>query len=182
MDVTMKKMEITKLSFEKTTWEVKNSMTVTINNEVFVKLPKFKPTCCGFAKMCCKGTAGDISLIASEGYRLLVQLRNQAQSLELESDLSPQKALPSQQTSLKDLFQRQQGIGGDEAPQKRPRKSREECRELRSCPQTILISIPAFDGFPEMTVPVLRPVHPRDVLTVPFKEDTRREHSDACPT
>lgn len=173
----MTKTEITKLVFEGRKWEVKPSMTVRADDTLFVKLPKMKPLCCGFARMCCKGVAGDVSLAASEGYRLLMKLRNNAQSAELQNESSPVKAEPAKltkpkQSLLKDMFAKQR-LSEDESAAKRARLTREEIHQKREQPSSILVMVPAFGEFEQKEIRVLRPVNGRDDLAVQFDVDAR---------
>ena len=159
-----------RIAYDKCTWIVKDA--IVINEENYVSLPRRKASCCTFARMCCKDSPTDVSLVASIGYTQLAQMRNLKQAEDMASgDVCPKEpaSLPSGQTNLRQLFSAQ--LADCTTPIKRPSMTRSRMKEVRQNKELIEVTIPAFGEFSEMRVSMMRPAHPSEDIVVPLDAD-----------
>ena len=159
-----------RIAYDKCTWIVKDA--IVINEENYVSLPRRKASCCTFARMCCKDSPTDVSLVASIGYTQLAQMRNLKQAEDMASgDVCPKEPapLPSGQTNLRQLFSAQ--LADCTTPIKRPSMTRSRMKEVRQNKELIEVTIPAFGEFSEMRVSMMRPAHPSEDIIVPLDAD-----------
>ena len=165
MPMTM--TEVTRLKYAGTSWEVPKSAQIEAGGQIFVKVPRANSS--RFAKMCLKDAPEGTSMMGSEGYAELCDLRD-ARQAELMKDEPDRFGLKAQEQPrvLQMLFKNNPAPVADENNPKRPRVAREAMRQMRACPDTLDITIPAFDDLPPTQLTVLRPVHSRDDLAVPL--------------
>ena len=154
------------VSFEKCFWIVKDA--IVSGGAHYVSLPRRKPSCCTFARMCCKDSQENYSLVASIGYKELAQLRNRKQAEYMANGGEPEaKVLPQGQSDLKQLFAAQRD-SEFATPVKRPSMTRSRMREVRQQKELLEVVIPAFDSYSEMQVSMMRPAHPSEDIVVPL--------------
>ena len=157
MPMTM--IEVTRLKYAGISWEVQKSAQIEAGGQIFVKLPRANSS--RFAKMCLKDAPEGALMMGSEGYAELCDLRD-ARQAELMKDDKAQE-----QPRVVQMLFRVAPVADENNP-KRPRVAREAMRQMRACPDTLDITIPAFDDVPPTQLTVLRPVHSRDDLAVPL--------------
>ena len=158
MKVIIETRTAIKVEGGKSGWNVPTDCVVDCDGLMYVKIPPGYPV---VVKMLCEGAAHapdpvpkDFSLLASVGYRHLVEIRNQTQSDELVEDRPSTKLFRSED-------QQQQ-------PKKR-RLTRDRINELRQSPTALTIKVPTEHG--DTDVSVLRPIHPKDALAVQLAPD-----------
>jgi len=156
---------VKRITYDGIRWEPSPQLLCDVDGVTYIKIPRAKPCCCAFARMCFKDTDPEhYSVAASIGYKELVEKRNQAQSAELQADVDEPPQPPPGSLQALFLQNAKQPMASPSA--KRPRTSRSEIRNMRVNPAVIQIEIPPFGEHPATTLDVLRPVHPRDDLTV----------------
>lgn len=144
----------------KKTWHVPANQCLEVNGKTFVKLPRSN---CQFAPLVFHGCTDlpcpkkELSLTASVGYDELLKLRNTMQASELQTDAV--NAAP-------EIFKALLKGSGKQQKQKDKKRSQQELKELRLCPDTVSITINdwSFD--------VLKPVCATDELAVEMDPDT----------
>ena len=138
-------------------WDVDSKSLVYVEGKAFVKLARSST---GFCKLVWHGCGQlpdplpkEYSLTCSKGYVELTGIRN-----KLQSDYMIEKG----QEALPELFK------GKASPSK-SRVSRSDVRTMRANPDTLELPVELNDC--NVVVQALRPVHPRDDLTVEFTSE-----------